>query len=90
MEGFTVVPTVIGFEYPRTTTPLTSYVGHLISEEPSRLSQVPNLKDWLDNKSEKSVVYLSMGSTFPLDKETVNFRRGYANQLQPPLVSKEK
>ena len=68
-----IVPTVIGFEYPRTLMPLTSYVGPLIPEEPSRLSQVPNLKDWLDSKSEKSVVYLSMGSVFPLDKETANF-----------------
>ena len=68
-----IVPTVIGFEYPRTLMPLTSYVGPLIPEEPSCLPQFPNLKDWLDNKSEKSVVYLSMGSIFPLDKETANF-----------------
>jgi len=61
-----IVPTVIGFEYSRTLTPLTEYVGPLISDNPVPLSKDLKLKEWLDSKLAHSVVYLSMGSIFRL------------------------
>ena len=61
-----IVPTVIGFEYSRTLTPLTQYVGPLISANPVPLSQNMKLKSWLESKADHSVVYLSMGSIFRL------------------------
>ena len=55
-----LVPTVIGFEYARMITPLSHYVGPLLTKRPDPL---PNdLKQWLDNKQDMSVVYISMGS----------------------------
>ncbi len=65
-----IVPTVIGFEFPRTLTPLITYVGPIIPESPVPLSKDPSLSSWLQDQPEQSVVYLSMGSIFPLDKET--------------------
>ena len=59
-----IVPTVIGFEFPRTLSPLTVYVGPLISKNPIPLSKEIVLKNWLDSKPDKSVVYFSMGSRF--------------------------
>ncbi len=62
-----IVPTAIGFEFPRTMTPLTHYVGPVLSEHPASLS--PELETWLASKKEKSVVYISMGSTIRVTKE---------------------
>ena len=62
-----LVPTVIGFEFPRTSMPLTSYIGPSIPDDPPALSQDPDLELWLNNKTEKTVVYLSMGSVASLD-----------------------
>ena len=62
-----IVPTVIGFEFPRTMTPLTHYVGPVQSEHPASLS--PELETWLANKKEKRVVYISMGSLISVTKE---------------------
>ena len=62
-----IVPTVIGFEYPRTISPLTSYVGPLLSRSPDPLTA--EIKDWLDGKEEQSVVYVSMGSHVSLTRE---------------------
>ena len=59
-----IVPTVIGFEFPRTLSPLTVYVGPLISKNPIPLSKEIELKNWLDSKPDRSVVYFSMGSIF--------------------------
>ena len=61
-----LVPTVIGFEFSRSLTPLVEYVGPLISSNPVPLSQDVKLKKWLDSKPKRSVVYLSMGSIFRL------------------------
>ena len=55
-----IVPTVIGFEYPRPSSPLTHYVGALVSKTPQTISA--ELKNWLDTKPERTVIYISMGS----------------------------
>ena len=59
-----IVPTVIGFEYPRTLTPLCEYVGPLVPRHPKPLSQNMALKQWLESCPESGVVYLSMGSRY--------------------------
>ena len=62
-----IVPTVIGFEYPRTSSPLTHYVGAVVSKNPQNLSA--ELETWLDSKPERSVVFVSMGSVAQLSAE---------------------
>ena len=63
-----IVPTVIGFEFPRTIYPLTEYVGPILSKTPEPLGN--DLKNWLDGKEERSVIYISMGSLVPVSNET--------------------
>ena len=63
-----IVPTVIGFEHPTTITPLTEYTGPLIAQAASA-PLTGELKEWLINKPDKSVVYISMGSLYVLDKK---------------------
>ena len=63
-----IVPTVIGFEYPRTIYPLTEYTGPLIAQAASA-PLTGELKEWLVNKPHKSVVYISMGSQWDLDEK---------------------
>ena len=65
-----IVSTVIGFEYSRTSMPLTSFVGPVLEDDPEHLSSNPSLEAWMSNKTERSVVYLSMGSAFPLDEKS--------------------
>ena len=65
-----IVPSVIGFEYPRTLSPLTTYVGPLLTRNPDPIST--DLQEWLDSKEEQSVVYASMGSHMILNKEQGN------------------
>ena len=56
-----IMTTVFGFEYPKTRFPLTEYVGPLM------MSSFPPLEDklveWLNNKPNKSVIYIGMGAT---------------------------
>ena len=61
------VTSAIGFEYPRTISPLTSYVGPLLSKNPEPLQ--PELSNWLKKRPLKSVVYVSMGTVIYLTKE---------------------
>ena len=63
-----IVPNVIGFEYPRTITPLTEYTGPLIAQVVSD-PLTDKLKQWLMDKPEQSVVYISMGSKLHLDEK---------------------
>ena len=63
-----IVPTVMGFEFPRSRLPMSEYVGALISRSPAPLSE--ELKGWLASKPDKSVVYVSMGSLFQLNRES--------------------
>ena len=57
-----IVPSVIGFEYPRPLSPLTTYTGPILS---LRNDPLPGyIQAWLDGRSEggSPVVYISMGS----------------------------
>ena len=65
-----IVPTVIGFEFPRTITPLTHYVGPIQQRTPEPCSA--ELKVWLDGKKDNSVLYISMGSLQSINKEMAN------------------
>ena len=64
-----IVQTVIGFEYPRTISPLTSYVGPILTKTPDPISN--DLMSWLDKKGNKKVIYISMGSYLMLSREEV-------------------
>ena len=55
-----IVRTVIGLEFPRTISPLTEYVGPILSKLNKPLPT--NLSKWLQNEVDKSVIYISMGS----------------------------
>lgn len=59
--------TVLGFEYPRPLLPLMHYTGPLFMRGYPPLD--PQLQGWLEDKREKSVVYISMGSTAELTSE---------------------
>ena len=43
-----IVQSVIGFEYPRTISPLTSYVGPILSKSPDPIPE--DMMSWLDKK----------------------------------------
>ena len=62
-----IVPSAIGFDYPRTISPLTTYVGPLLTRDPDPIST--DLQEWLDSKKEQSVIFVSMGSYMILTKE---------------------
>ncbi len=55
-----IVPTVIGIEYSRTISPLSHYVGPILTESPTPCTDT--LESWLNSKEDKSVIYISMGS----------------------------
>ena len=59
-----IIPTAIGFEHPRLISSLTHYVGPILSKQPQEIPS--DLKQWLDTKSEQSVILISMGSLAPL------------------------
>ena len=62
-----IIPTAIGFEYPRTISPLTHYVGPLLSKRPQAMPT--ELQRWLDSKADNSVILVSMGSVAHLTHE---------------------
>ena len=62
-----LVNTAIGFDFPTTSMPLVHYIGPLLSGNPSPLS--PDLQQWLQKCPEKSVVYISMGTSAELSSE---------------------
>ncbi len=55
-----IVPTVIGVEYSRTISPLSQYVGPILTNNPKPITG--KLEQWLNSKENKSIVYISMGS----------------------------
>ena len=59
--------TVLGFEYPRPLLPLMHYTGPLFRRSYPPLD--PQLQRWLEDKENRSVVYISMGSTAELTPE---------------------
>ena len=62
-----IIPTAIGFEYPRTLSPLTHYVGPLLSKQKKELSG--DMRKWLDSKPRAGVIMISMGSLAHLTRE---------------------
>ena len=62
-----IVPSAIGLEYPRTISPLTHYVGPVLTKSPEPLPI--SLQVWLNSKQDKSVIYISMGSHMSISKE---------------------
>ena len=56
-----IITTVMGFEYPKTSHALTHYVGPVLLSSPPPLDK--EMSNWLNTKEEKSVVYISMGTT---------------------------
>ena len=62
-----IIPSVIGIEYPRTISPLTHYVGPVLTESPDPLPT--DLQTWLGENSDRSVIYISMGSHMPMSEE---------------------
>ena len=64
-----IVQSVIGFEYPCTISPLTSYVGPILSKSPDLIPD--DLMSWLSEKNERQVIYISMGSFLVLGREEI-------------------
>jgi glucuronosyltransferase len=62
-----IIPSVIGVEYPRTISPLTHYVGPVLTKSPAPLPT--DLQLWLSEKDDRSVIYISMGSHMPTSEE---------------------
>ena len=63
-----IVPTAIGFEYPRSLSPLTTYVGPIL---PLVTDPLPGgIQTWLDSRPTGSVVYISMGSLAFISHQT--------------------
>ena len=60
-----IVTSVIGFEFPRTITPLTDYVGPILSKQYQNLT--PDLQEWLKDQPKHSVIVISMGSQVYID-----------------------
>ena len=66
-----IITTVLGLEYPRTISPLTSYVGPILSHKLLNQSLPNDLSNWLKNKNNKSVIYISMGSLLSPSDELI-------------------
>ena len=56
-----IMVSAFGFEYPKTRYPLTEYVGPLMMSSFTPLED--QLVEWLDNKPNRSVIYVGMGAT---------------------------
>ena len=56
-----VIASSFGLEYPKTRYPLTEYVGPLTMNSFTPLED--QLVEWLDNKPNRSVIYVGMGAT---------------------------
>lgn len=53
--------TAFGFDYPKERYPLVSYVGPVLMNSLPPIDK--ELLEWLDSKEEKTVIYISMGTT---------------------------
>ena len=62
-----IIPSVIGLEYPRTISPLTSYVGPVLTKYPDPLPT--DLQLWLNGKQDHTVIYVGMGSHMHVSEE---------------------
>ena len=73
-----LITTVMGFEYPKTRFPLTHYVGPILMSTPPPIDE--KLSNWLSDKPEKSVVYISMGTTAFI---TVDMAKAFVEGILP-------
>ena len=62
-----IVPTVIGVEISRTVSPLSQYVGPILTDNPEPCEG--ELETWLNSKADNSVIYISMGSITGVKKK---------------------
>lgn len=58
-----IYTTVMGLEYPMTRTPLVEYVGPVLAKTSNLPAVDKDLQEWLDSKEERTVIYISMGTT---------------------------
>ena len=62
-----IVGVTFGFDYPRPLYPMMHYVGPVVSQRKEVLSD--DLQVWLDQKSPRSVLYVSTGSMLNTTKQ---------------------
>ena len=62
-----IVPTVIGVEFSRTISPLSHYVGPILTDNPKPCEG--DLETWLNSKADNRVIYISMGSLTSVNKK---------------------
>lgn len=56
-----IYTTVLAFDFPKERYPLVEYVGPVLMQSLPHLDQ--DLQEWLNAKAEKTVIYISMGTT---------------------------
>ncbi len=56
-----IVTSVLGFDFPKTIGPLAHYVGPVLMSSSPDLD--PTLSEWLNVRENRSVIYISMGTT---------------------------
>ena len=59
--------TVFGLDYPKPRYPLMEYVGPVLMNSLPQLDE--SLQEWLDSRQERTVIYISMGTTGLLSVE---------------------
>ena len=79
-----IVRTIIGFEYPRTISPLTEYVGPILSKLKKALPT--DLSKWIQDKEDNSVIYISMGSLFHITADLAMALVNSTNQTEYSVV----
>ena len=57
-----IITTMMGLEYPRTVSPMAHYVGPVLSQSAINQPLPEDISQWLQDKKEHSVIYISMGS----------------------------
>lgn len=65
-----IFTTMFGFEFPKPRYPLIEYVGPILTNLPHQLDKT--LEKWLDAREDKSVIYISMGTTGVLSSDAVD------------------
>jgi glucuronosyltransferase len=61
-----IVTSAFGFDYPKPRQPLVDFVGPVMIASLPALSE--DMVEWLDAKEEKTVIYISMGTTGSLTR----------------------
>ena len=89
-----IIPSAIGLEYPRTISPLTNYVGPVLTKSPDPLPT--DLQMWLNGKQDHTVIYVSMGSHMHITEEIeiaiiggiaeTNYSAVWALRKKTPLI----